>query len=74
MKKVGEKVTVVMTVNATGRANTGSRGFLNSLASFRDPANFTIRTIPKRLDKVGDPWKPVVGRGIDLEACLGRLT
>ena len=39
-----------------------------------DPANFTIRTIPKRLDKVGDPWKPVVGRGIDLEACLGRLT
>lgn len=39
-----------------------------------DPAKFTIRTMPKRLDKVGDLWKPVLGRGIDLEACLARLT
>lgn len=38
-----------------------------------DPTKFTIRTMPKRIDKIGDLWKPVLGRGIDLEACLGRL-
>jgi bifunctional non-homologous end joining protein LigD len=38
-----------------------------------DPTKFTIRTIPKRLEKVGDLWEPVLGHGIDLETCLGRL-
>jgi bifunctional non-homologous end joining protein LigD len=38
-----------------------------------DPSRFTIRTIPQRLDKVGDLWKPVLGKGIDLAACLRRL-
>jgi bifunctional non-homologous end joining protein LigD len=38
-----------------------------------DPAKFTIRTMPKRLDKVGDLWKPMLGPGVDLAACLERL-
>lgn len=38
-----------------------------------DPSRFTIKTVPKRLDKVGDLWKPVLGKGIDLEACVKRL-
>jgi len=38
-----------------------------------DPAKFTIKTVPRRLDRVGDLWKPVLGRGIDLGACLDRL-
>jgi bifunctional non-homologous end joining protein LigD len=38
-----------------------------------DPSRFTIRTIPKRLDDMGDLWKPVLGPGIDLPACLDRL-
>ena len=39
-----------------------------------DPGKFTIRTVPKRLDKVGDLWQPVLGDGIDLEESLKRLT
>src|SRR5262245_4364040 len=39
-----------------------------------DPSRFTINTIPKRLEKVGDLWKPVLGPGIDLAACLSRLS
>lgn len=39
-----------------------------------DPSRFTIRTVPKRLDKVGDLWKPAIGKGIDLEKCLERLS
>jgi bifunctional non-homologous end joining protein LigD len=38
-----------------------------------DPSRFTIRTVPKRLDKVGDLWEGVLGDGIDLGACLARL-
>jgi bifunctional non-homologous end joining protein LigD len=38
-----------------------------------DPSKFTIQTLPKRLDEVGDLWQPVLGPGIDLAACLQRL-
>jgi bifunctional non-homologous end joining protein LigD len=38
-----------------------------------DPGRFTIGTVPRRLDKVGDLWKPVLGPGIDLQACLDQL-
>jgi bifunctional non-homologous end joining protein LigD len=38
-----------------------------------DPSRFTIRTLASRLAKLGDLWKPVLGQGIDLPACLDRL-
>ncbi|HEV3168476.1 MAG TPA: DNA ligase D, partial [Isosphaeraceae bacterium] len=38
-----------------------------------DPANFTMSTIRKRTEKLGDLWKPVLEEGIDLEECLSRL-
>ena len=38
-----------------------------------DPGKFTLRTMPKRLNAVGDLWKPVWGAGLDLPACLDRL-
>lgn len=38
-----------------------------------DPTKYTLKTTWKRLDKVGDLWKPVLGKGIDLEKCLARL-
>ncbi len=38
-----------------------------------EPRRFTIRTVPARLDKAGDPMTPVLGEGIDVAAALGRL-
>ena len=38
-----------------------------------DPATFTIRTMLRRLDRVGDLWGPALGPGVDLAACLDRL-
>jgi bifunctional non-homologous end joining protein LigD len=38
-----------------------------------DPGRFTISTMPKRLARTGDLWKPVLGPGIDLQGCLERL-
>lgn len=37
------------------------------------PSQFTIENAQQRLDKVGDIWKPVLGKGIDLQACLKKL-
>jgi bifunctional non-homologous end joining protein LigD len=39
-----------------------------------DPSRFTIRTVLKRLEKIGDLWKPAIGKGIDLARCVERLS
>jgi bifunctional non-homologous end joining protein LigD len=39
-----------------------------------DASRFTIRTILKRIEKVGDLWKPMDGRGVDLQQGLKKLT
>lgn len=38
-----------------------------------DPSAFSIRTIGKRLEEMGDLWRPVLGEGIDMAAALERL-
>ena len=35
-----------------------------------DPAKFTIKTIPKRFEKMADPLLPVLGAGIRMEKAL----
>jgi bifunctional non-homologous end joining protein LigD len=37
------------------------------------PSQFTIENIFDRLDEIGDIWKPVHGKGIDMEECLKRI-
>jgi bifunctional non-homologous end joining protein LigD len=39
-----------------------------------NPARFTIRTMARRLDRVGDLWRPVLGPPVDVAECLERLT
>ena len=38
-----------------------------------DPTLFTIKTIFKRLDKKGDLWKSVLGKGADIKKVLGKM-
>lgn len=38
-----------------------------------NPKDYTIFNIEKRLEKVGDLWKPVLGKGIVLEKVLKKL-
>ena len=37
------------------------------------PADFTIKTLRRRLDAVGDLWTGVLGPGLDMERCLLAL-
>jgi len=39
-----------------------------------DPGRFTIKTLPARLDKVGDLWQPTIDTAIDLADCLEQLS
>lgn len=38
-----------------------------------DPANFTIKTIFKRLDKKGDLWKSVLCKGVNIAQILKKI-
>jgi len=38
-----------------------------------DPMKFNMKTIMRRVEKLGDLWKGVLGPGIDLVSCLDRL-
>lgn len=38
------------------------------------PANFTIKNIFKRLDKVGDLWKGVLETGINIEKFIDKIS
>lgn len=38
------------------------------------PADFTIRNMPDRIRKLGDLFSGVLGQGVDLEACLKKLS
>jgi bifunctional non-homologous end joining protein LigD len=38
-----------------------------------DPTTYTLKTVPRRLDRLGDLWKRVLGSGVDLRDCLTRL-
>jgi bifunctional non-homologous end joining protein LigD len=37
------------------------------------PSDFTIKNMPARLQKVGDLWAPVLGKGVDISALLKHL-
>jgi bifunctional non-homologous end joining protein LigD len=38
-----------------------------------DPNDFTLETMPRRLEKLGDLWSPMLERQTDVAACLRKL-
>jgi bifunctional non-homologous end joining protein LigD len=37
------------------------------------PGDFTIKNIARRIEKVGDLWKPVLGKGQDILKALDKI-
>ena len=37
-------------------------------------SDFTIKNVPDRLKETGDLYKPVLGKGIDMQKALDQLT
>jgi len=38
-----------------------------------DPARFNLRTLPKRFEKMEDPLRGVLGKGVDMAVVIGRI-
>ena len=38
-----------------------------------DPAKFTIKNTLQRIDKKGDLWKPVIGKGVNLDKVIKKI-
>jgi bifunctional non-homologous end joining protein LigD len=37
------------------------------------PAQFTIKNALQRLEKTGDLWQPILGKGADIESIINKI-
>jgi len=71
--RIGQTIVAPYSLRPRAGAPISTPLLWEELGSKLSPSNFTIKTIFKRLDKKGDLWKEVLGPGIDMKACIGRI-
>lgn len=71
--RVGQTLAAPYSVRPTKQASVATPLHWDEVKVGLDPTAFTIKTTPKRLKSIGDLWKPVVGKGIDLAKVLKQL-
>jgi bifunctional non-homologous end joining protein LigD len=71
--RYGQTITAPYSVRPVSKACVSAPLKWAEVRRGLDPTKFTIRTMPKRLDHIGDLWKPILGRGVDVERCLTWL-
>ena len=72
--RVGQTIVAPYSLRPRIGAPVSTPLLWKELNSKLSPINFTIKTIFKRLDRTGDLWGKVLGPGIDMEACTGRIS
>jgi len=68
----GQTLAAPYSVRPTPEANVSMPLHWDEVRPGLKPSDFTIKNVPTRLKHMGDLWKPVLGRAIDLGAVLGR--
>jgi bifunctional non-homologous end joining protein LigD len=69
----GQTLAAPYSVRPTEEASVSAPLHWDEVNNKLKPSNFTIKNIEKRIDKVGDLWKPVLGKGIDIKKTLSKL-
>ena len=69
----GQTLAAPYSVRPTPFANVSTPLHWDEVVDSLRPEDFTIKNIAKRLEKVGDIWKPVLQKGVDLEKLLKHL-
>lgn len=69
----GQTLASVYSVRAQPGATVSAPLEWNELTSKLHPSQFTIKNIPNRIQKKGDLFKGVLGKGIEMEKALNKL-
>jgi len=69
----GQSLAAVYSLRPKPKAPVATPLLWSEVKNLKDPTVFNIETIFKRLDKKGDLWKGVLGKGIDMAATLKKL-
>jgi bifunctional non-homologous end joining protein LigD len=69
----GQTLAAPYSLRPTPEATVSMPLHWDEVNSSLSPSNFTIQNTARRLARVGDLWKPVLGKGIDLAAVLRNI-
>lgn len=69
----GQTLAAPYSVRPTAAASVSIPLHWEEINTRLDPARFTVKTIFKRLDRVGDLWKPIFTQKVDIKKVLDSL-
>jgi bifunctional non-homologous end joining protein LigD len=69
----GQTLAAPYSVRPTAAASVSTPLRWDEVNAKLDPADFTVKNIFKRLDKVGDLWAPIFKQKVDIKKVLGSL-
>lgn len=69
----GQTVVAPYSLRATSDATVATPLDWDEVTHGLDPREFTIKTVPGRIKEMGDIFKPVLGRGVNIKALLKRI-
>jgi bifunctional non-homologous end joining protein LigD len=70
----GQTLAAPYSVRPTKVATVSTPLHWDEVNSKLDPTKFTIKNVFKRLDKAGDIWEPVLGKGLDVAKVLKQIS
>lgn len=69
----GQTLATAYSVRPTKEATVSAPLYWKEVNEDLSPDNFTIKNMPARLKKVGDLWRGVIGRGVDIAKVIKRI-
>lgn len=70
----GQTLAAPYSVRPTPEASVSTPLDWGEIDESLKPSDFTIKNIQERLEKIGDLWKPVIGKGINLKKILQQIS
>ncbi len=71
--KRGQTLAAPYSIRPRAGATVSTPLYWSEVAPGLDPRDFTIRTVPQRIEKAGDIFAGVLGPGIRMERCIETL-
>jgi bifunctional non-homologous end joining protein LigD len=69
----GQTLATAYSVRPTKEATVSAPLYWKEVNENLKPTDFTIKNMPARLKKVGDLWRGVIGRGVDIAKVIKQI-